>query len=441
MVACSAHPGAIAGWHCTQCPRDLCAACAAVSEHRVVVCVTCGTLVHPHLAPRAEVFPFRLTWKTALAELGSAAGIFQVGVVATVAHSLFTWGRWLWVLGCLLTAAWVLNLVRRSAVGIGTFGMPTWEDLQIVGVGALPRFVAAAAPIAVGAMVWTQLGLVAPPLSSPWPWLLAGSALLVVPPALVVSSIEGQGSATAWPWTLPHWLRTLGADLRPLQAAVLVVLGFSLLESQLPPINRALEDTRMLEHLFESWVPRLFTFAALGALGALGGRLVFTRAGELGHRRAEDDLVPRVDAQPTGRWVAPVKDPREVERELARKFAPIALEASADETAIARGAKDEAIAAYRAGTILAAQLELQPAVTLAQWLAGAGDFPGAANLLRVVTARVGGEPEALARAMVVLARLCAERLDAKAEATRLYEDVVRRFPDSAAAKFAAKQLS
>ena len=441
MICCTTHPSVAAGWHCPLCAKELCVECAALSTHAVVVCAVCGTLAPIHLAPRGEVFPFHEVWPSALREVRSPAGVFQVLVMGTAAHGFLTWGKSLWVIGLLISVAWVLNLARRAALGMGAFGWIEWGDVRLVAGGPLLRFSCAVGLIGVGAMVWTRLGLVARSIDSPWTWLLLLGALIAVPPSLAVSSIEGAGRTILWPWRLPHWLRVLGADVRPLQVAVLVAAVFALIGLMLPPANRELEDMEMLPHLVESWVPRLLMFAALGALGPLAGLLVFTRAGQLGHRRPEDDLVPSERRPPTGHYVPPVRDLEAEAAQRARRFAPIEIDESGSQSAIDRGARDEAIAAYRAGALRAEQLELVRAVTLAQWLAGSGDFLGAANLLRVVTGRVGGEDEARAKAMVVLARLCFERLDTPLVALRLYEEVVQRFPASSAARFAAKQLA
>ncbi len=435
MICCTTHPTAVAGWHCSRCSLELCVECAALTENRVVVCASCGTLVTYHQVPRAEVYPFRSAWPSVLRELASPRIVLQNFVVSAAAHFCFTYGKALWIIGWVGAAAWVLNLARRAALGLDSFSPPGWEDLRIVVTGPLPRFVCATAALGLAAMGWTRLGLVARPLDSPWPWIFGLAAVIAVPPALAIASVEGTGALIPWPWRMGRLLRQLGADLRPLQVAVLIVVALELFESQLPPINREFEDLQMREHLFESWVPRLVSFAALGALGGFAGVLVFTRAGELGHRSIEDDLVARVTAPPTGHCLPPVRDVDADERERARKFEAIELEEGLETSAIDRGARDEAIAGYRSGAILASKLQPAAAVTLAQWLAGAGDFLAAANLLRVLTANLS-EP----RAMIVLARLCSERLGAPVEAIRLYEAVARQFPGTSAARFAVEQL-
>lgn len=432
---CSTHRSAIAGWSCPLCHTELCGACAALTAHQVVVCATCGTLAARHLAPRAEVTQWPSSWRRALSELWSPKGGFQILLFAVAVNTLVTYGARLWPVGWLLAAAWVLNLARRTALGLDAFALPLWEDLRLVAVGALPRFLVVGAPLGAGAMRWTDFGLVARPLTAPWPWLLAAAAVAWVPAAAVLSSIEGAGAGIPRPWR-----RFAPGDLAPLRGAVAIAAAAELLASTIAPVNRALEDTRMLEHLAVAFLPRLVTFGALAALGVLAGALVFHRAGELGHRRPEDDLVPRIAEAPTGRWAPPVPDPVQVAAEQARRFAPIALDEAPVQTAIDRGAKDEAITAYRLGEVRADALDPARAVALAQWLAGDGDFAAAARLLEVATARPDDGP-ALAKAMVVLARLCAERLGDAARSRRLYAEVVRRFPGSPAAKFAAEQLA
>jgi hypothetical protein len=76
-------------------------------------------------------------------------------------------------------------------------------------------------------------------------------------------------------------------------------------------------------------------------------------------------------------------------------------------------------------------------VALAQVLAGHGEAARAADLLRLVLQRAQAPDP---RAMVILARLCAERLDAGEEARRLYHQVAALAPDSPAGAYARVQL-
>ncbi len=428
---CSTHRSAVAGWACSSCAKDLCVACAATSEHRVVVCATCGTVADRHFAARAEQFPYASAWPAALAELKSPRGVFQILVFAVAVNTLVTYGRSLWVAGWALAAAWTLNLARRRSLGFDAFALPLWEDLRLVLVGSLPRLAVIAAPIGVGAAAWTQLGLRAP--SSLWGWPLAAAAVLLLPGAAVRATVEGAGAGRLFsgPST---------GGLGPARWAMALAAAAELVCAALPPVNRALEDTRMLEHLAIAFVPRLVTFVALAAFGVLAGTLVHTHAGLLEHRDPADDRVPRVTEAPTGRWAPKRPDPAEVAEKEARRFAPIALDETPGLTAIAAGDRPGAVALFRTGALRAAGHDPDQAVTLAQWLAAEGDVAAAAGVLEVAVARPG-ESAALARAMVVLARICDERLGDAVKARRFYEDVARRFPGSPAAKFAAERLA
>lgn len=409
-------------------------ACAATSAHQVVVCATCGTVADRHSAARAEIFPFAAVRGAALAELWSAKGVFQIVLFALAANTLVTWGKSLWPIGWGLAAAWVLLLARRKSIGLDAFALPEWEDVRLVFAGAL-RVCVVAVPIGAAAAAWTDFGLRAGPPTQPWGWAIAAAAVVLLPPAVVRATVEGAGAGVAWPWRLFS-----GPPVGALRVALALSAAAELVAAALPPVNRALEDTRMLEHLAIAFVPRLASFAALAAFGVLAGTLVHTHAGALGHRDPKDDLVPRVTDAPTGTWSPKVPDAAEVAAAQARRFAPIALDEAPGLTAIAQGDKSAAIALYKAGDLLASALDPEAAVTLAQWLVGEGDGAAAAQLLEMVVARPDDAPAA-ARAMVVLARICDEKLGDRAKAGRVYADVVRRFPGTPAAKFAAERLA
>jgi hypothetical protein len=204
-----------------------------------------------------------------------------------------------------------------------------------------------------------------------------------------------------------------------------------------------MQDTNLFAAILVAFVPRLASFFALGCAGVLAGHLVYTRANELGHH--DDALVPVLLTPPRGVH-APKVDLEERERIKAQRFAPIELAMGEDEavqalvTAIDAQQAGAALLAFNALGGRSTQLNVERALALGQLLAGAGDPARAADVLRDVVARapVG---ELQARAMVILARVCAERLQQVDEARALFKAVVARYPGTSAATFAAGRLA
>jgi hypothetical protein len=438
MQACSTHAQAVAGWHCVPCGLYLCADCAAGSL-QAPACATCGLLVDVLKQPRAVAAPFATTWPQAARSLLTGRGLVQVLVMAIAVQLLLSLGQARWTLGRALEVAWVLFLARRAGVGFDPFGLPRYSDLFSVWLGPLARLLVGAGAVLAGAAVLVDFGdVVAVGLV---PWALAAGAVALLPPTLVLASVEGPDARTPWPWRLPGAWRALGADVTPIAGCVAVAALCEVLDARQPHFD--MQDTNLFAAILVAFVPRLASFFALGCAGVLAGHLVYTRANELGHH--DDALVPVLLTPPRGVH-APKVDLEERERIKAQRFAPIELAMGEDEavqalvTAIDAQQAGAALLAFNALGGRSTQLNVERALALGQLLAGAGDPARAADVLRDVVARapVG---ELQARAMVILARVCAERLQQVDEARALFKAVVARYPGTSAATFAAGRLA
>lgn len=437
-VFCDVHPAALAGWRCEVCSRALCPACAASGLKALPVCAACGHGVATILAPRAVVFPFAKTWSAALASVFTLHAALQILVVSIAVQTFLSLRPGCWLVGRAVQLGWLLFLARRAAVGFDAFGLPRYSDLGSVWLGPLPRFLAGAGPVLLAAAWLCRFGRVAVEASSPWSWLLLGLAVFALPPALVGASVEGDGAAAMWPWRLLPLARALGRDLRPLQVAVAMAALGEIIDGAIAPFSS--EDMKLDLHIVQAFVPRWGTMMVLAALGVLAGALVRTRATELGHGEPAEDLVPRLQEPPTGRWNPPAPDPEQVAAEKARRYAPIELDDPLEviRAAVARRDVDAALAPLRGGHVAPDAIDTAVLVELAQLLAGRGELAQAAQMLRGVAAR---PPDAhTPRALVILARLCVERLGAVDEGQALYRRVVADFPSTPAAEFARAQL-
>ena len=433
-VWCSRHRDRPAGWRCQACATALCPLCAARGPAGVPLCASCGGLAQVLLVPRAEVLPFSRTWRPAAAQLLSWAGLAQLLVMAAALQLLFALPPRLWLLGRALELGWVLFLARRVGVGFPAFGRPRYADLGSIWAGPVPRALGGAFPV-LGLAAWlASAGLGAASPASPWLWLVVGLAPLVLPAALVVASIEGRGSEVPWPWRLPRWTSRLGADLWPLALAVLAGAAAEALAAVQAPFDG--QDVHLDLHIVLAFLPHLGSLAALAVAGCLAGQLVFTRASGLGHETAGSDLVPRLADLPQGLYV-PV-DQAAAARERARRFEPLELQDPESRLAAALEAgQGEAALRLLDGGVRTAGLSTPQRVVLAQLLAGRGEAARAADLLRLaLRAGEARDPQA----MVILARLCAERLGATAEALALYREVAAGPAGTPAVAFALAQL-
>jgi hypothetical protein len=435
--ACSRHRDEVAGWHCSHCQRDLCPVCAARGPRDVPVCATCGGLAPVLQVPRASVLPFSRTWRPVARELLSWPGVTQTVFLACALQLLFALPPRLWPLGRALEVAWVLFLARRTGVGFGAFTRPRYVDLWSVWVGPFPRTLLGAGPVLLGAAALAGWGRVAPAPGSGWLWLLVVGAVVLLPPVLVAASVEGEGRQVPWPWRLPAWFDRLGLDLLPVQAAVLAGTLAEALAAVQAPFSG--EDVHLDLHIAQAFFPHLASLAAFGLAGMLAGHLVFTRASELGHEACGSDLVPALAVPPQGLFVAATPaEVAEAARQRALRFQPLELEDPASRLgqALEAGDGEQALQLLEGGAKVAYLAPAQQ-VALAQLLAGRGEAARAADLLRLVLTRAEA-PEP--RAMIILARLCAERLGAGEEARRLYHQVATLAPDSPAGAYARAQL-
>jgi hypothetical protein len=270
-------------------------------------------------------------------------------------------------------------------------------------------------------------------------WLLALAAAAIAPAALVGASVEGDQAGLATPWRLLDVERRLRGDVAPLHALAAVAAGLQLGCAWLAPLDFQ-ADTALMAHELVAFGAHLALNLTLAAAAVAAGHLLFTHAAAFDHGDALSFEVPYLpEAQPTGAWTRPV-DPAAAAAQ-AQRHQPLELE---DPAALLRAALDggdaaQAIARAAAHDVPFEVLTSSQHLTLAQMLAGRGDPAGAAAGLRELLLRRPDDPVA-SRAMVVLARLCAERLDDAAEAQRLYRAVAARFPGTDAARFAAQRL-
>ena len=200
-------------------------------------------------------------------------------------------------------------------------------------------------------------------------------------------------------------------------------------------------DVKMECAIALMYLPHLAMTVTLTALGVTAGHALVTWAPLLGHESGEAEDLPWVEGLPTTQWVTPAPDPVVLTAQAQERFKPIELESATASLSglIAAGELEQALSLVTSGGAVPwasiAGLEL---ITLAQAAAARDQLRTAADLLEALISRP--DDDAVPRGQVILARLLGERLGQAERARRLYEDVVARFPGTAAAMFAQAQL-
>lgn len=246
---CGRHPAAAAAWRCERCACNLCEACAAAvaaGRGEIVVCASCGSMASVITMPRAEVAPFRLQVRAAIRQALGPRALALAAVVTWASQSLAWMGRDWWVAG-------------NALVDGGQRSAPTLAAIVV-----------------------------------------AVLAIALLPAAMIDSALEQPGRPWLLPWTAPAFEARIGKDIGPIRLAVaafaVVALGQAM---RAPPDFRG--DMDLTAHLAISASLRFASVVALAVLASMTGRLVFTRAEELGHGDAGKYDVPVFpEARPRG---------------------------------------------------------------------------------------------------------------------------------------------
>ncbi|MBS2027132.1 MAG: hypothetical protein JST54_04435 [Deltaproteobacteria bacterium] len=431
----------MAAWHCGACQRDLCELCAAkkyVGAGVLPICAACGGIAVPILVPRAQVEPF--SFAAALANVGQLLPLAFAVVLAVAQQTVATWGGQGWVLGQFVVIGAFAMMLRRADQGLPLVGVPTYGDIADGWVSLFWRGLPTLGPLALGAALVSHWGQLAIPVASPVAWILVALAIWLVPPALVAAGVDGPHTMMALPWELPRLESRLGGDVGKLRVVVAAWALMQLMVAWMPGV--AIDgDMRLMDHELENFGAHVVVAALLAAVASAAGMLLFTHAELLAHGDPTKFRVPlRPRAAPEGTWTPP-PDP-ETEAERAKRLQPIDLEDPREAlvAAIGRGDVATALERYRQGDIPALAIDPAQHLAVAQMFSTAGEPQIAAEVLRGIVMRTP-KADVAPRALVILARLCAEKLGAPDEAMVVYRRVVEQYPDSDAARYARERLT
>lgn len=487
---CSRHLKSAAAWVCRGCGKNLCQLCAALKPiypTEITVCAHCGELVDVLTVHRSR-FPYGARLRGAFRYPLGVVGITSMVLVSLVVGA----GAFLFGLASpyqkpalfAITAgvfwAYVFHLIRATARGDQEVGPPEFGDFMSSMVSPAIRGTVASAFVWVPAAAYVKFMYGFAILQTPWllapdpvAWAVVVAGIAYVPMALVIAATGGPIVRIVNPFLAVAYMARLGADYGKAVAMVALLLvleggvvgGTFWLSRELP--------FPFLIHLVGRALAMYVPFVLAHALGLL----LYVRGDLLGWGVPEDyqmpvfpGAVPKAKYVERARGGVPVasQPPRTIEVDETAppppappRPRPTSLSAdpgqvdlawnpppSSDqppEVAIAEAVAQEnldlAVSLYQANSTLSGRL-LSPECHLAvgQGAAARGNFALAVQALKAAGSVNPDNPVA-AKALVILARLYAERLGDGPAARQLYSFVVQRYPGTSAARFAQGQLA
>lgn len=477
LQVCERH-GATAGWECTVCQRPLCPDCTAVRmipPVSLLACGHCGELAEPLLRLKSQA-------ASLLERLPSA---FAFPLQGEGAPAWLGVALWLWVthlggllglaLGWSVALASFYGLTRSTARGHEQLELGDFRDPLTSVMLPMVRLAIVTLPAWGGALV--AMRLERPGLG----WLALGVAALWAPTAYI-------GAATnARLLELLNPVRVLGATVRLGQDAgvyLAATVGVSLLFGLAVPLSMLVDRLVFVPVIGGVLAQLVLTYPAF-VVARLAGYVLMLHGPVFGwgeevdryeavlgaaqprgalpekertlpkHLPSEIELPPEGPPPGVGLEPAPRHD-RFAAIELSPDAAPPPEAAPLDVSLLPSLAEQSAEAIRQAitandaetaldglrstGLTAAPALSFDELVWLGQTAASRIDYESA-ELAFSQASRRSAPAEALGRARVMLARLLAERLQRKDEATQWMERIVAEQPGTSAAQYARAWLT
>jgi hypothetical protein len=282
--------------------------------------------------------------------------------------------------------------------------------------------------------------------------LILGWCLFYGPIAFMVAATNTSFLTLLNPVAMVSWALKLGADYALALGAMAVCLA---IDGVLGLLMGQLRETGV--PVLSGLLPQTLSLVMPFLMAHQLGLLLYVRGDKVGYGM-EDDYYERVmpDARPEGQVPvrsrgkvvsspagSPTAQPAEPVSAAPETSAPVAAAVdSLKQVADAITARDVAgaMSAYR--ELVSAQLSaLQPEQHLfvARAAASGGDFPLAAKAFETAADVAPNAPTA-PQALVLLARLCGERMGDPRRAQSVYRYIVHRYPNTDASRFAAQRL-
>lgn len=457
---CRTHSSTRAGWFCEGCNSSLCPRCVAeesFSITRVETCCRCGERAVPlrlHRSHRSYASRLVDSWR--FLTKGStwvsivALGVFSAAVLwigGGLGALVVTGAMWAYLFYAFICAARGAELDVPDFSSVSDITTPLLRGV----IGSLYIWVPALLYVVysrgVGDEAFTTL------FSDPIFYLILGWGLFYGPIAFMVAATNTSFLTLLNPVAMVNWAIKLGTDYLLALVAMGVCLGVDIL---LGSLGNMLAETGV--PLISGAVPQVLSLVMPFLMAHMLGLLLYVRGDKVGYGMDEDyyervlpDAKPegqvptrnrgKVSAQASPGPVAPVAEPV-AEAPEAASGAVTAAAAGLKRVAEAITARDVAGALDGYRGLVSSQLSSLPAdqhLFVARAAASGGDFPLAAKAFETA-ADVAPNAATAPQALVLLARLCGERMQDPTRAASVYRYIVHRYPNTDAARFAAQRL-
>jgi tetratricopeptide (TPR) repeat protein len=471
---CKRHPEAAAGWTCDNCQSALCPDCATVRRALSTEYLSCGLCqgrVLPILVHRSRtplVAQFREAWRYPF----TASGLTVLAGISILLACL----RWLaietfllvkfipTVIGLGIFWGVFFHVIRSTARGDGELDTPDYSDFfsdcvspavrGFVGMSLLwlpgllyllfikqwdtskplndlletPSFyVTGGLP----QLDWSQV------LGDPVLWLIVLVGAAYLPMVLLLAAVGQNLVRMLNPLAVLGYARRLGRDFT-LTMGALAVLTVALL--LVWAVAAGILWLRL--PFLSALVAEFITCLAPIIMARVLGLLLYNRGDAIGYGLASDYLVPVLgDTRPRAEPPALREFPVETELAPTTGLSPIAETISALAQAVEAHDASKALALYPELKEPRFLKQVDPShhLFVGQAAAAQGQYELAVKALESA-ADVAPDGPAASRALVLLARVFAERLQEPERAASIYRYVVHRYPDTDASRFAQAHL-
>lgn len=474
-ACCRRHPEATAGWRCDNCQAPLCPDCVSVGRSMSVEYLSCGLckgralplLVHRSHVPLAARlkeawrYPFSLSGLTVLVGLGTLLAVLRWLAVETFLLIKFIPA----VLGLGIFWGVFFSVIRSTARGERELEPPDYSDLYTDCIAPAVRgFVGMALLWLPGLLYllyvkqwdtqqplkelldtpafyvtgglpeldWSQV------VGDPILWLLVLAGAAYLPPVLLLSAAGSSVVQMLNPLQVLRAVSRLGRDFL-LSLGVLAGLAVALVLVRLVAMGVLWLGVPFLS----AWVAEVLTCIVPLLMAHVLGLLLYARGDSIGYGVPADYLEPVLGAtRPRSELPALNEAPSVPSPEPApEQPAAIAETISTLAQAIEAHDADRALALYPSLKEPRFLKQLPPAhhLFVGQAATARGQYALAVQALESAADVAPDSPEA-SRALVLLARVYAERLQESERAASIYRYVVHRYPNTDASRFAQARL-
>ncbi|SET53409.1 tetratricopeptide repeat protein [Stigmatella erecta] len=471
---CRYHPRAAAGWSCDACQARLCPDCATVRRAlstEYLACGRCQGPIEPILLHRASV-PLTVRLRQAWRYPWSPSGLpFLMGLSAVLAVLRWAMVETFLLLKWMPTVMWLgvfwgafFSIIRSTARGEQVLDVPDYSDIYKDCVAPALRGLVATSvvwlPVALyllGFKDWDVRGPVtdlsnnpafyvtgglpaldwAPVVRDPVLWLLLPVSFAYLPLVLLLAAAGTGVFQMLNPLTALRAAARLGKDYAITLGALALLCGVMALGHGVAAGFRWLQLT-----LISPLVAEFVTSIAPVLMAHVLGLLLYTRGDSLGYGEPRDYLMPVLGAvQPRAGVPALREDPPPAAETSAGEPPPGDGLLQALAQAVEAKDPEKALALYAGLQTpqLSKQVEAAQHFFVGQSALARGQYALAVQALESA-ADVAPEGPLASRALVLQARIYAERLHDGERAENIYRYILHRYPGTEASHFAQKHL-